>query len=263
MGSSHGRRISHIPHVQGPCGEAPFAADLDLAGLPVDRGLTVRSRRTSYCCAMDVILAAAAAVQAVSAVIIVVLTRRLSQTAKNALSASDRQAGAAAELIQEMRVDRHLTALPVLNIYLDAISLDGDRPETTLYITNTSQHPAMNVRVGLAEAWDVGQAQEARIVTPTAVAIIGPGEVVEVPVDLSRFPRGQGARVLHTNWVLIDIHYQGLLGARLEQEWYWEPFEWGGRSEPAPGHGQKLLLYRLSGRSGAPAEQNDIGWMRG
>jgi hypothetical protein len=213
----------------------------------------------------DWLVAIAAIVQAVAAVVIVVLTLRLAATAKSALATADKQAEASAAVIGEMTRDRLLAAVPVLNLTMNALepaNPNADQAETTLILTNTSTTPALNIRTSLSEAWEIGKGQEARLSIGTPVAMVGPGEQVEVPVNLGRFPPGQGPRFLHTDWVLINVEYQGLLGASIHQEWYWEPFEWAGAAEPAPGHGAKLVLYRMSGRSGVSG-QNDIGWMRG
>jgi len=52
---------------------------------------------------------------------------------------------------------------------------------------------------------------------------------------------------------------EGLLSAKVTEEWYWEPYEWEGMNEPVPGHGEKLVLYRV-GTSGA--DHQDISWRR-
>jgi hypothetical protein len=76
------------------------------------------------------------------------------------------------------------------------------------------------------------------------------------------FPRGIEPATVHSQWVVIVVEYQGLFGASVKQEWYWEPFEWEGAREPVVGHGAKLLLYSVTGMSGAEASVTDIVWQR-
>jgi hypothetical protein len=45
------------------------------------------------------------------------------------------------------------------------------------------------------------------------------------------------------------VEFEGLLSAKVTEEWYWEPYEWEGMNEPVPGHGEKLVLYRFSVRA--------------
>jgi len=54
------------------------------------------------------------------------------------------------------------------------------------------------------------------------------------------------------------VAFEGLLSAKVTEESYWEPYEWKGKNEPVPGHGEKLVLYRVNGTSGADATTQDI-----
>jgi hypothetical protein len=92
--------------------------------------------------------------------------------------------------------------------------------------------------------------------------MIGAGATKVLEVDLDRLTKADPPRRFRADWVLIAIEAEGLLGARLREEWYWEPFEWQGLNEPVAGHGVKLILYRLSGSSGANAGETDILWER-
>jgi hypothetical protein len=33
------------------------------------------------------------------------------------------------------------------------------------------------------------------------------------------------------------VAFEGLLSAKVTEEWYWQPYEWEGMNEPVPGHG--------------------------
>ena len=201
--------------------------------------------------------ALAAVVQAVAAVVIVFLTVQLAGAAKNALSASDRQ-------IAETRRDRHLGAVPMLGIMLNPLdTAQVNRVLSVVYITNASDNPALNVRASFGEAWDFGRPTELRVATPAGLPVVAPHAQENMPVELSRFPRADPPRVFHTNWVVIHVEYEGLLGAKVRQEWYWEPFEWEGMNEPVPGHGEKLILWSVKGSSGADPTVEDIDWRRG
>lgn len=226
----------------------------------------------------------AATVQAVSAVVIAVLTLALVVVAARALGASNKQAEASnrqaeasgrqaeasskqaetsAMTVREMTRERHLAALPMLALTLNPLDTSQvNRVLSVVYLTNTSQSPAMNVRVHFREAWDRYKPQEVRVSAPSPLPVIGPGEKVNLPVDLSRFPRAEPPRTFHTDWVAIFVEFEGLLGAKVTEEWYWEPFEWDGMNEPVPGHGEKLVLFKVSGTSGADAEKEDILWQR-
>lgn len=131
-----------------------------------------------------------------------------------------------------------------------------------IHITNASDYPALNVRVTLSEAVDRYQPQELKLATPSPLPVIAPHERVDLPVDMSRFTPGQPPQTIRTNWVCARIAYEGLLGAKVYQEWYWEPYEWEGVSEPVPGHGEKLVLYQVTGSSGAEPDAADIEWKR-
>lgn len=220
----------------------------------------------------------AATVQAVSAAIVAVLTLVLAFVAAGALLAANRQADASrkqaeasakqaetsAVVVDEMRRERHLSALPLLSITLSPLDTTlVNRVLSVMYLHNASTTPAMNVRIHFREAWDRYKPQEHRVVVPPAIPVIGPGERLNVPVDLSRFPRAEPPRTIHTNWVAIFVEFDGLLGAKLTEEWYWEPFEWEGMNEPVAGHGEKLTLYRVTGMSGAVRDTEDIAWQRG
>ena len=104
--------------------------------------------------------------------------------------ASNKQAEASALTVKEMTRDRHLASLPMLKLTLNP--LDTSRVNQVLsvvYLANTSESAALNVRVSFSEAWDLGKPQELRIAKPSALPVIGPAEHVNLPVDLSRFPR--------------------------------------------------------------------------
>lgn len=226
----------------------------------------------------------AATIQALSALAVAVLTLVLVVVAAKALGASNRQAAesakqaeasakqadaskaqaeASATVIAEMRRDRHLAALPMLALTLNPLDTSQvNRVLSVVYFTNTSNSPALNVRVQFREAWDKGKPQEINIATPPPIPVIGPGEKQNLPVDLSRFPRAEPPRTIHTDWVAILVEFEGLLGANLTEEWYWEPYEWEGMNEPVAGHGEKLVLYRVSGTSGADGQRADVQWPR-
>lgn len=233
----------------------------------------------------------AAAVQALSAVAIVALTAVLALVAGLALRAANRQADesrkmaeaavkqaeasagqadasraqvdASARTIAEMTRDRHLAALPTLAITLNPLdTTQVNRILSVVYLTNTSRSPALNVRVRFHEAWDRYKPQEHAVATPPPIPVVGPGERINMPVDVSHFPRADPPRIVHTDWVAIYVEFEGLLGAKLTEEWYWEPFEWEGMNEPVPGHGEKLVLYKVSGTSGAEPDTADILWQR-
>jgi hypothetical protein len=157
-----------------------------------------------------------------------------------------------------------LAALPLLSITLNPLDTSQvNRILSVVYVHNASATPAMNVRIHFREAWDRFKPQEHRIVVPPTVPVVGPNERINLPVYHSRFPRAEPPRTIHTNWVAIFVEFEGLLGARLTEEWYWEPFEWEGVNEPVPGHGEKLTLYRVTGTSGANRDSEDIAWQRG
>lgn len=205
----------------------------------------------------------AAIVQAMAAVVIVCLTWRLARTATGALSAANSQAAAASATITEMQRDRHIGAVPMLAITLNPLdTTQVNRILSVVYITNASDQPALNIRVTMSEALDQYQAQDLRLATPSPLPIIGPHEKANLPVDMSRFTRAEPPRTVRTDWVCIRIDYEGLLGAKVYQEWYWEPYEWEGVYEPVPGHGEKLLLSRVRGTSGADPNVQDLSWHR-
>ncbi len=210
----------------------------------------------------------AATVQAIAAVVIVLLTGGLVYTAFNALSASQKQANAAEKAIEastdqaaEMRRDRHFAGLPVLKVQLEKVDTSTvNQVSVVLHLLNKNDAAALNVHVWLTDCIDLYQPNSYRLSTPTPVPLIVRENEYTVPVDLSRFTLATPPRVLRTDWVYINVQYEGLLGARVMQEWYWEPLDWQGLDEPVPGHGEKLILHRVTGTSGA--EPDDIMWER-
>lgn len=210
----------------------------------------------------------AAAIQAIAAVVIAVLTFALVWTAWNALKASTKQAEAAEKAIDatqnqaaEMRRDRHFTGLPLLKVRLDKVDTSVLNMVTVvLRLLNKGDAPALNVHVWLTDCIDRFQPNQYRLATPTPVPMIVRDNEMTVPVDLSRFALATPPRVLRTDWVYLNVQFEGLLGAKVIQEWYWEPVDWEGLDEPVAGHGEKLILHRISGTSGA--EPDDIRWER-
>jgi type II secretory pathway pseudopilin PulG len=218
----------------------------------------------------------AATVQAIAAVAIVGLTLALAATAWIALKtsakqaeaseqstlAANRQAEAATQSLTETRRDRHFGNLPMLKVTFDRIDTSvANQVSVVMHLQNRSIAPALNIHVWLTDCTDLYHPNEVRISTPTPVAMIGRDGEFTVPVDLTRFPSGSPSRVLRTDWVYVHVAFEGLLGARLTQEWYWEPHEWEGLQEPVLGHGEKLVLHRVTGTSGA--EPDDVNWERG
>ena len=218
-----------------------------------------------------------ATVQAASAAFIVLLTLVLAVIAAKALGASNnqaksaeaaigaanRQAEASAQTVREMQKDRHLRAVPMLAITLNPLDTSQvNRILTVVCITNASDYPALNVRVTMSEAKDRYDPEELKLATPSPLPVIAPHEKVNLPTDMSRFTRAESPRTLRTDWVCIRVDFEGLLGAKVHLEWYWEPYEWEGGNEPVPGRGEKLLLSKVTGTSGADSTVADIDWQR-
>jgi len=218
----------------------------------------------------------AAVVQAICAGVIVVLTVVLAKIASGALSAAKDQSKSAADAIGEVRRDRHLGAVPMLSIKPGTAAREGQPaplnemqglgfavafPVVLFALRNDSAAPALNVHVALGEASDLGRPTDLRVAAPPALAWLGPGVEVRVPIDLGRFP-STDLRRFHTDWVHISVTYDGLLGARITQDWYWEPDGWMGFIEPLPGHGEKLILHSVMGTSGTEPGVQDVVWSR-
>jgi hypothetical protein len=210
----------------------------------------------------------AATIQALAAVVIVLLTVGLVYTAFNALIAAKKQANAAEAAIQasidqgaEMRKDRHFANVPVLKVQLEKVDTSVvNQVSVVMHLLNKNDAPALNVHVWLTDCINLYQPNAYRLSTATGVPLVVRENEYTIPVDLSRFTLASPPRVLRTDWVYINVQYEGLLGAKVTQEWYWEPHEWEGLAEPVTGHGEKLVLHRVTGTSGAEAD--DIRWER-
>jgi hypothetical protein len=219
----------------------------------------------------------AATVQAISAAIIVILTLVLAVIAVGALKAANRQSKSSADTITEMREDRHLQAVPMLSIKPGTAARRGQPdpidewrgmgqvggfPLVLFALKNDSETPALNVRIALGESSDLGRPTDLHLAAPPGLAWLGPGVEIKLPIDLGRFAETDTRR-FRTDWVHMAVTYDGLLGARITQDWYWEPDEWMGFIEPVAGHGEKLVLYSMTGTSGAKPGAQDVSWTRG
>ena len=195
-------------------------------------------------------------VQAFASVTSVIVAMVLALTAWIATRISRDQVSAARDVVDEMQRDRAWSAMPMLSLWPDVVSRDAaGRVTVPIRITNVGSAPALQVEVVLREAADLGRKPKGDDATilPTS-PLLGAGQVVQPIAGLHRFAPGAGTRMLRTDWVLIEATYAGPLGSRLTQQWYWEPNDWAGSEEPVAGHGDKLILWSLEGRSRTGSE---------
>jgi hypothetical protein len=171
----------------------------------------------------DLVIAVAAAVQAVTAVAIVALTRRLANTAAEALWTSSAQTTAMFEANLQARIQRETEAMAVLQLELPVLrAVPPDEVHFEYRVTNTSAYPALTVSLQMAQGpwprnWDQPPHEwvDAHSISRTNdVGVLPASAHHDFLIRLTR----EWAGATYT----VRVEASGLFGGRIWQTWEME-----------------------------------------